>query len=39
VLEWGTGAPVDLLGNVAMSPVVWAVRFVWWVAVVGSRHP
>ena len=36
VLEWGTGAPVDLLGNVAMSPVVWAVRFVWWVAVVGS---
>ena len=35
-LSWLMGSPVDVIGDIAMRPVVWAVRFVWWVAVVGS---
>ncbi len=30
------GVPVGAVGDAAMAPVTWAVRFVWWVAVVGS---
>jgi competence protein ComEC len=39
VVTWGWGTPLGALGDVLMAPVTWATRFVWWVAVVGSRHP
>jgi competence protein ComEC len=36
VLASWSGASLCAVGEVAMAPVAWAVRFVWWVAVVGS---
>jgi competence protein ComEC len=35
-LSWWPGVALGTLGEAAMAPVAWAVRFVWWVAVVGS---
>ena len=35
-LSWWPGVTLGSLGDAAMAPVAWAVRFVWWVAVVGS---
>jgi competence protein ComEC len=36
VLEWWNGSSLGVVGNMAMAPITWATRFVWWVAVVGS---
>lgn len=35
VASW-SGGSLGPVGDVMMLPVAWAVRFVWWVAVVGS---
>ena len=36
LLSWWPGVALGTIGDAAMAPVAWAVRFVWWVAVVGS---
>lgn len=36
LLTWWPGVALGALGDAVMAPVAWAVRFVWWVAVVGS---
>ena len=36
VIAEAWGSSLGVMGDVVMMPVTWAVRFVWWVAVVGS---